>query len=119
MTSCFDQFGCPETNSGQFSRNPTLEACLRSNGPRVLWINLEMLMAILICFYLGSHHLARAANLHYEHYALMWMEFQRHHAQQGSKKVTEDDFYPVLAKFLHDHLEEEVMEEVRMQFINS
>jgi hypothetical protein len=97
---------------GQFSRNPTLEACLGNDAPRVLWLNLEMFMAISLCFHLGSHHLARAANLYYEHYALLWMEFQSYHAQQG-KKVTEDDFYPVWAKFLHDHLEKEVMQSDR------
>jgi len=102
-------------DSGHFSLNPTLEACTGDDGPRILWLNFELLRAISLCFFLGSHHLARAANLYYEHYALLWMEFQDAH--QGSKKVTETDFYPIWAKFLHDHLEKEVMQSDRGGFI--
>jgi hypothetical protein len=91
----------------EFGLNYTLQACLRADGPRVLWLNLELLKAISLSFYLGSHHLARAANLFYEHYAPLWMEFQRQHAPAT---VTEDDFYLVWAALLQQHLEEEVMQ---------
>ena len=93
--------------SGQFSSNPTLQACLRRDGPRVLWLNLELLRDISLCFYRGSHHLACAANRFYQHYASLWLEFRR---QRAPATVTEDDFYSVWAALLQQHLEEEVMQ---------
>jgi hypothetical protein len=99
---------CRYVGRGFEAVNPTLQACLRRDGLRVVWLNLELLRAISLGFFRGSHHLSCAANLFYQqHYTSLWMEFQR---QRTPATVTEDDFYLVWAALLQQHLEEEVMQ---------
>jgi hypothetical protein len=77
----------------------TLPACLRLDGPRVMWASFAK-DPIALFFYLRSHHVSRLANQFFVHYGILWAEYHRTHP--GSK---EEDFKPIWAVFVEQHIQ--------------
>ena len=86
--------------SNHFS-NRTLQACLRPDGPRVLWI-LFGETPTGVYLHKRSHHVVRMANQVFVHYAPLWAEYKRTHSCS-----TEEDFKRIWAVFVLRHVKEE------------
>ena len=82
----------------------TLQACLRQDGPRIMWLDLNKFnKTIALCFYLRAHRAARVANLFYaRNYAPLLDVYQEQHPGK-----TESDFYPVWAALVEAHVRDQ------------
>ena len=89
----------PCHGGGDHFSHRTLPACLRPDGPRVMWMDLSK-EPIALYFHRRSHHVSRMVNQFFVHYGPLWAEYLQTHP--GSD---EEDFKPIWAVLVEQHVQ--------------